>query len=201
MKGTPWFSSMIEQWKEVSREKILNTSPTSVLYTDVPSTSYPIRTRHCGFEPRINFNALCDTSTAPAPESGPKQGGDTCIGAATELIENSDVTKADDGTWDFSVANQIPASFLSVSTDNMVKEDKAELEYPSMEDYGCSTTVGDPEQTRVGTCTPSQVPNNFDIENKNDVSTITPSTPVRSTSPDIYSDEEPAGKYYLKVLN
>ncbi|CAO2819612.1 unnamed protein product [Amaranthus hypochondriacus] len=201
MKGTPWFSSMIEQWKEVSREKILNTSPTSVLYTDVPSTSYPIRTRHCGFEPRINFNALCDTSTAPAPESGPKQGGDTCIGAATELIENSDVTKADDGTWDFSVANQIPASFLSVSTDNMVKEDKAELEYPSMEDYGCSTTVGDPEQTRVGTCTPSQVPNNFDIENKNDVSTITPSTPVRSTSPDIYSDEEPAEAAYDIPVN
>lgn len=88
-----------------------------------------------------------------------------------------------------------------------VKEEKFELdalflmeENDASEDKTCSTKIGKIEPTSGGTCTPWPVQNKFGGEPKN-YEGITPSTPPRAQSPDIYSDQEPADDGFHIPLN
>ncbi|KNA16444.1 hypothetical protein SOVF_089140 isoform B [Spinacia oleracea] len=181
-KGTPWFGSLIENWKEECQQKISSNSPKSVLDDmDLPSTSYSTGKR----------DEIGDTSTVPGIEiirqqdevdtkAGVETGLHYCAVPATELMQ--------DDAQNSAVPNQTSASSSCVPINVgfvEVKEDKFELDVLSLmeeneaieEDKTCSKNVGDLE---------------------NDVG-IKPSTPIRELSPNIYSDEEPAEAFRISL--
>ncbi|KAL2901392.1 Ubiquitin carboxyl-terminal hydrolase 20 [Bienertia sinuspersici] len=210
-RNTPWFDSLIENWKVECREKILSTSPKSVLDDmDLPSTSYSARTglhggnavetRDAGveaqYEPSVGIglhNHGCEVAETRDAT------GDASIAPASELLQDEVEAKAGVDTQDSAVINQASISSSSVPMSNNIDFNFDELflmdENDANEDKKCSEGIDKIEQNSCGgACSPSRI-KTTDGEPKNEVD-ITPSTPPRALSPDIYSDEEPAEEAY-----
>ncbi|KAL2926099.1 Ubiquitin carboxyl-terminal hydrolase 20 [Bienertia sinuspersici] len=194
----------------VSREDTKHFSEVCLDDMDLPSTSYSARTglhggnavetRDAGveaqYEPSVGIglhNHGCEVAETRDAT------GDASIAPASELLQDEVEAKAGVDTQDSAVINQASISSSSVPMSNNIDFNFDELflmdENDANEDKKCSEGIDKIERNSCGgACSPSRI-KTTDGEPKNEVD-ITPSTPPRALSPDIYSDEEPAEEAY-----